>query len=265
VLERLSDLFTSDLQSNSPLDYLRDILDILIVSFLVYRALLVIKGTRAAPMLIGLTLIVGIYFIATEVGLVTVAWILENFLTYLIIVIVVVFQDEIRRALTKVGLKPFYRKGDLSATNRLVEDLSLVCEKLSSERIGALIVIKKEVGLDELIEESVLVDAYFNRKLLYSIFVKESALHDGAVIIERERIKAAACLLPLSSDPDLDPNLGTRHRAAIGLSERSDAVIIVVSEETGSLSIVSEGKIQKNLSGAQLTEQLRRLLPGGAI
>ena len=239
---------------------LRTVFDVLLVATLVYRGLLVIKGTRAAPMLTGLSFIVLLYFMAKPLGLVTLAWILENFLSSLILVVVVIFQDEIRRGLTKVGLHPLYRREEGRVVDRIVEDLVLVCARFSELRLGALIVIKREVGLDELVEDAAVLDAAFNRKLLLSIFVTESPLHDGAVIIEQNRIKAAGCLLPLSSNPDLDPNLGTRHRAALGLSERSDAVIVVVSEENGSVSFVREGKIIRNLDTARLRELLRGVL-----
>jgi len=211
-------------------------------------------------MLTGLTLIVLLYFLAKPLGLVTLAWILENFLSSLILIVVVIFQDEIRRGLTKVGLQPLYRKEDGRVVEGTIEDLVLVCSRLSELKLGALIVMKREIGLDELVEDAAVLDARFNRKLLLSIFLKDSPLHDGAVLIEGSFIKAAGCLLPLSSNPDLDPNLGTRHRAALGLSERSDAVIIVVSEENGSISLVREGKINRNLDPSVLRDSLLRVL-----
>jgi len=242
------------------LSTLRTVLDILLVASLVYRGLLVIRGTRAAPMLTGLTFIVLLYFLAKPLGLVTLAWILENFLSSLILVVVVIFQDEIRRGLTKVGLHPLYRREESKLVDRTIEDLVLVCARLAELKLGALIVIKREVGLDELVEDAAILDARFNRKLLLSIFLKESPLHDGAVLLEGNSIKAAGCLLPLSFNPDLDPNLGTRHRAALGLSERSDALIIVVSEENGSISLVWEGKINRNLDSSVLRDLLHRVL-----
>ena len=242
------------------LSTLRIVFDVLLVATLIYRGLLVIKGTRAAPMLTGLTLIVLLYFLAKPLGLVTLAWILENFLSSLILIVVVIFQDEIRRGLTKVGLQPLYRKEDGRVVEGTIEDLVLVCSRLSELKLGALIVMKREIGLDELVEDAAVLDARFNRKLLLSIFLKDSPLHDGAVLIEGSFIKAAGCLLPLSSNPDLDPNLGTRHRAALGLSERSDAVIIVVSEENGSISLVREGKINRNLDPSVLRDSLLRVL-----
>ncbi len=232
------------------------VLDVLIVSYLIYRALLVIRGTRAVPMLFGLTLIAVVYFLAKPLGLVTLAWLIDNFLGSIILVIVVIFQDEIRRALTKVGVQPFLFKNGRAVSDKTFEDIALAASKLSKAKLGSLIVIQREVGLDEFLEEGVAIDARVNRKLLYSVFVKESPLHDGAVIVEGDRIKAAGCVLPLSFNPDLDPNLGTRHRAALGITERSDAVVVVTSEETGAISVVMDGKLHRNLDASSLREIL---------
>lgn len=244
--------------------WIRSIVDVILVAYLIYRGLLIIRGTRAAPMLWGLTIIVAFYFLAKPFGFVTLAWILNNFLSSIILVVVVIFQDEIRRGLTKFGLQPFFRRVDRAVYDKTIEDITLVCSKLAQSKIGALIVIQREVGLEEFVEESVALDAVLSRKLLFSIFVKDSALHDGAVLIERERIKAAGCVLPLSFNPDLDPHLGTRHRAALGLSERSDALVIIVSEENGSVSLAREGRLVRNLDAAMLRDSLHRLMaPNG--
>ena len=246
---------------NSPYIFvLRSAVDILVVAYIVYRGLLVIKGTRAAPMLWGLTLIVLLYFLSKPLGLVTLGWLLGNFLSSIILVVVVIFQDEIRRGLTKVGLQPLFRRNEKHTYDKSIEDITLVVSKLAQSKIGALIVIQREIGLDEVVEEAVTLDAVINRKLLLSIFMKESPLHDGAVLIEGDRIRAAGCVLPLSFNPDLDPNLGTRHRAALGLSERSDAVVIVVSEENGAISLAREGRMVRNLDASMLRDSLHRLL-----
>lgn len=236
------------------------IADVLIVAFVIYRGLIVVRGTRAAPMLWGLTLVVAVYFAARLVGLNTLGWILGNFLSSIILVVVVIFQDEIRRALTKMGLHQIFPTHSKPIVSRTIEDVALVAQKLAADGLGALIVMERKVGLDEIIEDAVTLDALVNRKLLYSIFVKESPLHDGAVLVEGDRIRAAGCVLPLSLDPDLDPNLGTRHRAAIGLTERCDAVVIVVSEENSSISVAREGKLTRNLDASMLRDMLHRLL-----
>lgn len=242
------------------LGYFVAFIDIVIVSFLIYRGLNVIKGTRATPMLVGLGIVVVLYVVARSTGLVTLMWILGNFLSYLIIIFVIIFQEEIRRGLTKFGLQSMVSRSGKKLVDKHIEDITLVCVRLSETKTGALIVIQRDVGLDEFVEDAVYLDAVLNRKLLYTIFQKDSALHDGGVLIEAERIKAAGCVLPLSFDPDLDPHLGTRHRAAIGISDRSDAIVIVVSEENGVISVVKDGKITRNLDANLLRTTLDDLL-----
>ena len=233
------------------------VLDILLVSFIIYRALLVVRGTRAAPMLVGLASIALVYVLAKPVGLVTVAWLIDNFLNSIILVIVVIFQDEIRRTLTKVGVKPFlFAQPQRQESDKSFEEIAVTVSKLAKAKLGSLIVVKRDVGLEEFMEEGVILNAELSRKLLYSIFVKDSPLHDGAVIIEGNHIKAAGCVLPLSFNPDLDPNLGTRHRAALGLTEKADAMVIVVSEETGSITLIIEGRFYRNLDAGSLQELL---------
>ena len=231
-------------------------LDIAIVWYLVYRGLLLIRGTRAVPMLLGLALVGVVYFVAQPLGLVTLAWILDNFLSSIILVIVVIFQDEIRRTLTKVGVQPLLFKGARAASQNYFEDISIAANRLAKARLGSIIVVEREVGLDEFLEKGVVLDAKLSRKLLYSIFVKEGPLHDGAVIIEGGTIKAAGCVLPLSIDPDIDPSFGTRHRAALGLAERSDAMVVVVSEETGTITLFIDGSLYRNLDAASLQNLL---------
>lgn len=240
--------------------WLRNSADIAIVAYLIYWVLLLIRGTRAAPMLGGLTAVFALYFIARLLGFVTLAWILGSFLGSVIIILVVLFQDEIRRGLTKVGAQRMFKRGGASIYDKTIEDITLVCSRFARDKVGALIVIQREVGLEDFVEESVILDALVNRKLLYALFMKDSPLHDGAVLIEEARIKAAGCVLPLSFTPDLDPNLGTRHRAALGISEQSDALAIVVSEETGAISIARDGRLVRNLDAAMLRDALHRLL-----
>lgn len=237
--------------------------DIAIVWYLVYRGLLIIKGTRAVPMLLGLASIALVYFLAQPLGLMTVAWIINNFLSSIILVIVVIFQDEIRRTLTKVGAQPFFFKGARIEAASQFEEIALSIQKLAKAKLGSLVVLEREVGLEEFINEGVVLDARLSRKLLYSLFVKESPLHDGAVIINGSTIKAAGCVLPLSSTPDLDPSFGTRHRAALGLTERSDAMVIVVSEETGSITLFIDGKLFRNLDATALQKLLEHCSANG--
>jgi diadenylate cyclase len=233
-------------------------LDVLVIAYLIYRALLLIHGTRAFPMLLGLTLIGAVYLLAKQVGLVTLAWLIDSFLSSIILVVVVIFQDEIRRGLTKVGVQPFLLKHAKTAPSLVYEELSLGIARLSKSQLGSIVVLQREVGLDDFTAEGVQLDARFSRKLLLSIFSKESPLHDGAVVISGGRIMAAGCVLPLSFNPDLDPNLGTRHRAALGLSERTDAVVIVVSEESGSITVAVNSVLHRNVEPAALRELLER-------
>ena len=240
----------------------RNIIDLVLVTFLIYRALLLIKGTRAQAMLTGLFIIIVVYSVANYFELKTLSWILYQFLSSIIIILIVIFQDDIRRGLIKVGLGSiFKRQRQTSLTSdKVIDDLTLAATRLSKDKVGALIVIKRDVGLDDFIEEAVLLDAIVNRKLILAIFDKNSALHDGAMIIENERIKAAGCVLPLSYNPDLDPNLGTRHRAGLGISERCDAIVVIVSEETGGITICRDGKLSRNLDPVMLRESLQRFL-----
>lgn len=210
------------------------------------------------PMLIGLGAVTLVYFIARPLGLMTVAWLIDNFLSSIILVIVVIFQDEIRRTLTKVGAHRFLSIGNRHEEASQFEEIGLAVTKLAKAKLGSIIVIEREVGLEEFMEEGVILDAKLNRKLLYGIFVKESPLHDGAVVIEGARIRAAGVVLPLSANPDIDPSFGTRHRAALGITERSDAMVIVVSEESGAVTLFIDGALYRNLDLASLPTTLER-------
>lgn len=236
------------------------VLDILIVSVLMYRALLVIRGTRALPMLLGLTAVAAVYFVAKEVGFVTLAWLIDSFFNSFILLVVVIFQDDIRRALTMVGAQSFIFKQGRAVPYQVLDEIALSAHKLSKAKLGSLMVIQREVGLDEFMEDGVHLDAQVSPKILLSIFTKESPLHDGAVIIQGGHIKAAGCVLPLSFNPDLDPNLGTRHRAALGITERSDAMVVVTSEETGAITLFIDGALHRNLDAGSLKDLLQKNL-----
>lgn len=238
----------------------KNVIDFLLVTFLVYRILLLIKGTRAAAMLTGLFIISVCYVVASQVQLKTLSWVLYQFLSSIIIILIVIFQDDIRRGLTKVGLGSIFKRQKEFSMDKTIDDLTLVATRLARDKVGALIVIQRKVGLEDFIEDAVPLDSLVNRKLILAIFDKNCALHDGALIIEGDRIKAAGCVLPLSYNPDLDPNLGTRHRASLGISEKSDAVVIVVSEETGGISVCRDGKLNRNLDSVMLRECLQHFL-----
>ena len=231
-------------------------LDIVLVSFLVYKTLVLLRGTRALPMLAGLGVIVVVYLVSKEIGLVTLSWILGNFLGSLILVVVVLFQDDLRRALIQVGLVSGLRSEVPLALENTIDEVARAAGELSLKRLGALIVLKRDVGLDDFTEHAVVIDAAVSHQLLESIFLTRSPIHDGAVIIEGERIVSAGAVLPLSFEPLISSSYGTRHRAALGLSELCDAVVVVVSEETGGISVVIDGQIRQGLDEAGLKTSL---------
>jgi diadenylate cyclase len=238
-----------------------DLVDIATVSMILYWILLRIKGTRAIQMLFGLIVLGGGYILAQRVNLNTLEWILENFLGSIVIVIVVLFQDEIRRGLALVGTNPLTGMNP-GEQKHIIDELVKASTMLSGRRIGALIAVERSTGLKNYIEKGAPVGGVLSQDLLLSIFMPFSPIHDGAVIISDGRIAAARCLLPLTSNPRLEKILGTRHRAALGLTEETDAVAIIVSEETGRVSAACEGKLYSRLETEELRRILERLLSG---
>jgi len=239
-----------------------DVLDIAIVSFLLYELLLLIRGTRAVQMAVGGGLLIGLFFVSRWLHLETVNWLIRNLAGYVVFAAIVLFQSDIRRALAHFGRAPFFRyfARTLDGEEDILEELVVSCTSLAARRIGAIIVLEREIGLRNYIEGGIPLDATVTYDLLASIFQPGSPLHDGAVIIQGERIAAAACFLPLSVNPRLSKDLGTRHRAALGLTEENDAVAVVVSEETGGMSVVIGGDIERNVSADRLRSRLRELL-----
>jgi uncharacterized protein (TIGR00159 family) len=242
--------------------YLRwqDWVDVLVVAFVAYRILLMIKGTRAVQMLLGLAVISGIYIISQQSELVMTQWVLNNIMNSLILVIVVLFQSEIRRALTSVGKTPFFGERNKEKVEYVyaLEEIIKASTILSEKKIGALIVLEKETGLKDYVEGGIELNAKVTKELITSIFFPNAPIHDGAIIIQKNKIRAAGCFLPLTMDPSLSKSLGTRHRAAVEISLETDAVVIVVSEETGKISLVSAGKILKNLDSDRLWDLLQK-------
>jgi len=234
------------------------ILDVLLVALLVYRVLLFVRGTRAAPMLAGFTFLLILYWFSAKLSLVTLHWILANFLSSVILVIVVLFQDDLRRGLVKVGLLPGFARD----TNQVREDslraVAKAVSELSNRKVGALIALERNVGLQEYSEQAVTVDGRVSHQVLTSIFQTSSPLHDGAVIISKDRLLSAGVVLPLTFNTKVSKSFGTRHRAAIGLSERTDALVVVVSEESGIISLVEEGKVTRDLTEKSLLNVLMR-------
>lgn len=242
----------------------QDVVDILLVAFVIYRIFLLIKGTRALQMLVGLAFLVVAYVVSQVFELFTLHWILNAFLSSVILVVVVLFQNEIRRALAHVGMNPFLASREAGAGwAQGVEELIKASVSLANKKIGALIVLQRETDLSDYVEHGVRLDAALTKELLLSVFLPYSPIHDGAVMVREGRVEWAGCFLPLTTRADVDKALGTRHRAALGVTEETDAVVIVVSEETGAISVVLNGRITRNLDGASLRRVLLRLYPAG--
>ena len=239
----------------------RDLLDIAIVSILIYEVLKLIRGTRAAQMAVGAGLAVSLFYLSRLLGLETVNWVIRNLVGYVVFAIIVLFQSDIRRALAHLGRAPFFRYLTKTETiDETIEEIAVAAQMLSSQRTGAILAIEREIGLRNYAEGGIPLEAILSYDLLVTIFQNGTPLHDGAVIIQENRVSAAACFLPLTVNPRLSKDLGTRHRAAIGLTEENDAVAVVVSEETGWISIVLEGRIERNLTPDRLRARLRQLL-----
>jgi len=236
----------------------QDIVDILLVSFIIYRTILLIRGTRAAQMVIGIAVLIVIYFGARELELLTLYWLLRTLLSSIFLIIIIVFQGDIRRALTQVGKTPFYKTYD-DALQNTIQVVVASARYLSRRRIGALIVMERETGLRDYIESGHKINANLTTELLSTLFLPSSPLHDGGVIIYNNRIQTAGCLLPLTKNPYINKRYGTRHRAAIGLSEETDAVVVVVSEETQEISLVQHGSINTLADETVLLNKLEEI------
>jgi len=240
-----------------------DILDILLVAFIVYQLLLFLRGTHAVQMALGALVLVVLYWTSLLANLQTVNWLLRTFLPFLVFGIIVVFQSEIRKVLAHLGKTPLPFLGVVGRRKEeAIDEVVLAATTLASTRTGAIIVIERDMGLRSYIETGIALDALLTYDLLISIFNPETPLHDGAVIIQGNRVAAAACFLPLTVNPELSRTLGSRHRAAIGLSEDTDAVAVVVSEETGIISLVENGLIRRELDGREIKQALLETLEG---
>ncbi len=229
-----------------------DVLDILVVSFLIYWVLRLIRGTRAVYMLVGLTVIVAVYWLSSLGGLYTLNWILSHFLGSLLLIVVVVFQNDIRRLLTRAGRTPVFSVMTSPQDWKVVEELVKASISLANKKIGALMVLERNANVLDYVETGINLDALISRELIWSIFHPSSPIHDGAVIVQKGRIVAAGAFLPLAMSSHVDAELGTRHRAAIGLTEETDALVIVVSEEKGWISVAREGRLTRGLDGPGL-------------
>ncbi|HZR27100.1 MAG TPA: diadenylate cyclase CdaA [Vicinamibacterales bacterium] len=238
-----------------------DIADILVVSVLIYEVLKLIRGTRAVQMAVGAGVLVLLFYGSRWSHLQTVNWLVRNFVGYIVFAVIVLFQSDIRRALAHLGRAPFFRYfAKAESAEESIEELVVAASMLAAQHTGAIVAIERQIGLRNYIEGGIPLDAVVTYDLLLSIFNTESPLHDGAAIMQNDRIAAAACFLPLTVNPKLSKELGSRHRAAIGLTEENDSVAVVVSEETGAISIVADGHIERGLSANELRDRLRTLV-----
>lgn len=256
--------------------YVWDTLDIILVAFIIYYVLRLLEGTRALQVLLGFVLLIVLYYVSQR-GLFTLNWILGQFLGSIFIIVVILFQNDIRRGLAAIGRRPFLLKMSPGKSKELfTEELVKAASYMSNRHIGALMAIERVNSLSDFVEIGMRIDALVSRELIISIFNPSSPLHDGGIIIVGNRILSAGSFFPLATDPDLERELGTRHRAAIGLSLETDALVIVVSEETGTISLAVGGEIKRGLDATSLQNQLLDLLgikrpargkaePGGGI
>jgi uncharacterized protein (TIGR00159 family) len=262
LIERLWGLWV-DLAEffDSRFDPFRDTIDILLVAAGIYWLLLLIRGTRAIQILVGLIVLIALSLASELFQLAALGMILDRFLGSAVLIIVILFQNDIRRALARVG-RGFFPSFSAEQELQVVEEIVRAAGTLSQRRYGALIVLERETNLGDLIEAGVVVDAQLSKDLLTSIFQPSSPMHDGAVIIQEGRVALAGCILPLTLRTDLPEGLGTRHRAAVGITEETDALVVVVSEETAKISVVLGGQMLRGLDAPRLRVVLREVLGG---
>jgi diadenylate cyclase len=237
----------------------RDLLDIVIVSLILYRLLLLVRGTKAGRMLVGLVVLLVASVISRYLPLYTLDWLLQSFWAYIVIAVVIIFQPEIRRALAKMGETPFLPSFTSAEELKGLEEIVKAAVSMGNRKIGALMVIERETNLKDFVELGTPLDAKVSREILMSVFHPTSPIHDGAVVIRGNRVVAAGCFLPMTLPTELGKPFGTRHRAALGLTEETDAVAIVVSEETGGISLAMHGNIEVNLDMGSLRDRLAEL------
>jgi diadenylate cyclase len=236
------------------------VVDILIIAFIIYHLLLLIRGTRAAQMLTGILIIVAAFLLSSIVPLTTLNWVMNKFYSSFIIILIILFQDDIRHVLSRMGKKSFIPGSDALSSSQILDEITRAAASLATKRIGALIVLERNIILTRYVEVGTPLDARVSKELIVSIFHPSSPVHDGAAIIQRGRVAAAGCFLPLTRDENLDPNWGTRHRAAIGISQETDAIVVLVSEEGASISLVVDGKVSRKMDPKDLRKSLNELL-----
>jgi diadenylate cyclase len=245
------------------LNILRIAIDILLVTFVIYKIIMIIRGTRAVQLLKGITVILTVWFLSGQLGLHTLRWIMSQAVIYGLLAIIIIFQPELRRALEQLGRGKFLSRSssiDEIEMDKVIDEIVKASIYMGKRRIGALISIERETGMNDYIETGIAVKGKLTSELLINIFIPNTPLHDGAVIIKSQQIMAAGCYLPLSEDPFISKELGTRHRAALGISEVTDSITLAVSEETGNISVTKNGELHRNLDEAALKELLKQEL-----
>jgi diadenylate cyclase len=233
-----------------------DVIDILIVAFVIYQLLKRLRGTHAVQVAGGGAVLVLLFWISQWLDLQALNWLIRTFLPYAVFGILVIFQPEIRKILAHIGKTPLGGLFGSARTEEILDEIVLATTTLSSRRVGAILVLEREMGLKSYIETGIALDAQITYDLLINVFTPGTPLHDGALIVQGSRVAAAACFLPLTVNPELSRTLGSRHRAAIGITEDTDAVAVVVSEESGTISVVVEGQIRRGLDGRSLRQAL---------
>lgn len=258
--------FTTYFQDYTFIDYLSNAIDILLVWYVVYKLLMVIRGTKAVQLLKGIFVIVIIRTIAGFAGLDTLSWIVQQALTWGFLAVIIIFQPEVRRALEQLGRGRIFSRSAIQEDEeqrKIIDALVKSVRYMEKRRIGALISIEKETGMNDYIETGIPMKSVITSELLINIFIPNTPLHDGAVIIQKDHIAAAACYLPLSENPFISKELGTRHRAALGISEVTDSLTIVVSEETGAISVTRNGDLYRDLTEEEFQDILEHQLLTG--
>ena len=238
------------------------LIDVLFIAFIIYYLFMVLRGTRSMQIITGIVIIIGAVFLFSQVyPLNTLKWLMNKFYSSFIIILVILFQDDIRKVLSRMGRRGFLKMLEQNLSSQhMLDEIVRATSMLVTKKLGALIVIERKIILDKYIDIGILLDSKVSMEILVSIFNKESPIHDGAVVIQQGRIAAAGCFLPLTRDENVNPNLGTRHRAAIGISQETDAVVVIVSEERQAVSVVVEGKVSRGLDSKELRKVLRSLI-----
>jgi diadenylate cyclase len=244
-----------------------DILDIILVAFVFYRVIVWIRGTRAVQLIKGLAVLLLAYFLSRRLELAATSWLLDKAMTMGLIAIPLIFQPELRRGLEQLGRGRLFARTVLREedTSEVIQEVVRGIQVLARNKVGALLVFERQTGLKEVEETGIPLDALVSAEVLVNVFVPNTPLHDGAAIIRGDRVVAAGCFLPLSENPDLSKDLGTRHRAALGISEQSDCVAIVVSEETGIISVAQEGRLRRHLDEDSLRDYLANVFKQEAV